>query len=59
MPSIPPTAVKSTEDIDKKLSPHRVGIKLPIVEPIAIKIQIIDFVFINLYLTSLKRIIGN
>ena len=46
MPIIPPTAVKMTDQIDKKLSPHNAGIYPPIAEPIAIKNQIKDFEFI-------------
>jgi hypothetical protein len=40
---MPPTAVSKTDQIEKKLSPHSVGINPPTVEPIAIKIQMRDF----------------
>jgi hypothetical protein len=46
IPSIPPTAVKNTEDMDKKPAPQRVGINPPMVEPINMKTQIRDFEFI-------------
>jgi hypothetical protein len=46
IPKIPPIAVKSTDQRDKKLSPQSIGIDPPMVEPIAKKIQIRDFEFI-------------
>jgi hypothetical protein len=47
MPIIPPIAVKNIEDTSNNPAPHKVGIKPPIVEPIAMKIQIVDFELIN------------
>jgi len=43
---MPPTALSSTDDIDKEPVPHKEGMKPPTVEPIIRKIQIIDFEFI-------------
>ena len=46
MPSIPPTPVKMTDEKEKTLAPHNMGIEPPIAEPIAIKIQISDLFII-------------
>jgi len=46
MPRIPPTAVKITEEKDRKPPPHKAGMHPPIVPPMNIKIQISDFEFI-------------
>lgn len=47
MPAIPPTAVKTTDHIPKKLSPQSIGINPPMAEPINKKIQIRDFEFMD------------
>jgi hypothetical protein len=47
MPQIPPTAVRKTDGIDKKLSPHRFGINPPMVDPTIIPNIIIDFELIR------------
>ena len=44
---MPPTAVKITDQIEKKESPQSIGIAPPIVEPIKRKIQIRDFELIG------------
>ncbi len=43
MPAMPPMAVSMTEVIEKKLSPQRVGMNPPIVDPTIMKRKIIDF----------------
>ncbi len=43
MPIIPPIAVKIIDENENKLPPHKTGIKLPMVDPVIIPIQIIDF----------------
>ena len=51
MPSMPPIAVKITDEIEKRLSPQRVGKKPPIEEPTNIPIQTKDLPFISLNYT--------
>jgi hypothetical protein len=45
MPIRPPRPLKSIDDIDKKLSPHSAGMKLPMVDPTIKPNQIKDLVF--------------
>ena len=47
MPTIPPTAVNKTDEIDKKFAPHKSGMALPTIEPMPINIQMTDFEFIK------------
>ncbi len=42
MPAMPPTAVKTTDDNEKKPAPHKLGMNPPMVEPTNIPIQISD-----------------
>ena len=42
MPAIPPIAVRTTEEREKKPAPHKLGINPPIVEPTTMPIQMID-----------------
>ena len=43
MPAIPPIKLKIIEENEKTLAPHRVGTKLPIVDPTAMPKNTIDF----------------
>lgn len=48
MPAIPPTAVRIMDEKEMKLDPQSIGIDPPIVEPIIMKSQTIDFVLMLL-----------
>ncbi len=43
MPAMPPIKLKIIEENEKTLPPHRAGTKLPMVDPIAIPKNTIDF----------------
>lgn len=47
MPRRPPTAVRMTEEKERKLSPQRFGIYPPMVEPMTMHIQMSDFEFMG------------
>lgn len=46
MPARPPTPERRIEEKERTLSPHKAGIRLPMVEPTNTPIQIIVFVLI-------------
>jgi hypothetical protein len=52
MPKNPPMAVKITEEKESRLSPHKRGIKLPIVPPMIVRRMMVCLVFIvKVYVT--------
>lgn len=60
MPAIPPMAVKITDQRERKLAPHKLGIKPPIVEPIVMhkRIKDLGLIYLILFRSLVMTIFG-